>query len=325
MRVTQIRAYEGRNIYSHYPVVAMLVDLGRHDGRKSNEIPGFNELLLKALPGLRNHHCASSRPGGFSRRLDDGTFLGHVIEHVALELQDLAGWSVVYGKTRQTKIQGIYNVVFECGSAAGGLEAGPRAVEIVRAAVGGRPPETERHLEAIKKAAEDAGLGPSTAALAEEAARRGMAVRRLGWGSLLVLGDGCRQRRVWATVTSRTPCPAVDLAGDKILTKEVLDAAGIPVPPGALAERKWEAVKALSRYGPSVVVKPVEGNQGRGVCLNLSTPAEVKTAYDAAVQHVHEFFSFVLIRDHFMFFLGVQGNEICPYVLVFSIWGKTLV
>lgn len=282
MDITRMKAYTGRNIYSHFPVVAMLVDLGRYAERKTSDLPGFNDLLLEALPGLRTHHCASSRPGGFVRRLEEGTFLGHVVEHVALELQGMAGWEVVYGKTRQAGPRGTYNVVFECGPVEGGLEAGRRAVEIVQAAVQARSVDVASHLEAINKAAEDAGLGPSTAAIAAEAGRRGIPVRRVGSGSLLVLGHGCRQRRAWATVTSRTPCPAADLAGDKPLAKEVLARAGIPVPPGVVVGNPREAVKALSVLGPTVVVKPVDGNQGQGVSLNLSTPEEVKAAFALA-------------------------------------------
>ncbi len=285
MKISRMRSYEGPNIYSHFPVVAMLVDLGKYDGRKTTDLPGFKDLLLEVLPGLRSHHCASSRPGGFARRLEDGTYLGHVIEHVALELQALAGWKVVYGKTRQADKQRTYNVVFECGSREGGLEAGRRAVDIVRAAATGRKPDIGLHLEAIRKAAEEAGLGPSTAALAAEAAKRDIPVKRLGPGSLLVLGHGFRQRRVWATVTSRTPCPAVDLAGDKILTKDVLARAGIPVPPGIPVSTAREAVRALAVLGPPVVVKPVDGNQGRGVSLNLSTPGEVRAAFRVAEAH----------------------------------------
>ncbi len=283
MKVAQIKSYEGRNIFSHRPVVAMLVDLGRHDGRKTTDLPGFRDLLLEALPGLRTHHCASSRPGGFVRRLEDGTFLGHVIEHVALELQAMAGWPVVYGKTRQSETKGIYNVVFECGPIAGGVEAGRRAVEIVEALAQGRSPAVQPHLEAIQAAAEAAGLGPSTAAIAAEAAARGLPVRRLDRTSLLILGHGFRQRRVSATVTSKTPCPAVDLARDKVATKEVLGGAGIPVPPAVLAATRQEAAAALAALGPPVVVKPVDGNQGRGVALNLATPAEVRTAFTQAL------------------------------------------
>lgn len=283
MKVTRIKSYEGRNIYSHHPVVAMLVDLGKYDGRKTTELPGFNGRLLEALPGLRGHHCASSRPGGFVRRLQDGTFLGHVIEHVALELQAMAGWTVVYGKTRQAEVKGTYNVVFECGPVAGGIESGRRAVEIVEAVATGRLPGVAPHLEAIKGAAEAAGLGPSTTALAAEAASRGLPVRRLGQTSLLVLGHGFRQRRVSATVTSRTPCPAADLAGDKVATKEVLAGAGIPVPPGLVVASRHEAARALAALGPPVVVKPVDGNQGRGVVLNLATPAEVRLAFGQAL------------------------------------------
>jgi len=267
MKLTRIRAYEGRNIFSHYPVVAMLVDLGRYDGKKTSELDGFSEILLEALPGLKTHHCSSSRPGGFVRRLEEGTFLGHVIEHVALELQSMAGWNVIYGKTRQADEQ----------------------------AATGRRPDVARHLEAIRKVEEETGLGPSTAALRAEAERLGIPVCRLGRGSLLVLGHGCRQRRLWATITSRTSCVAADLAGDKLLTKEVLEKAGIPVPRGLVVRSKREAVRALETLGPPVVVKPVQGNQGRGVSLNVTKPAEARAAFVAAAAvHGRE----VLVEEH---------------------------
>lgn len=279
MRITRVRVYEGPNIFSHFPVVAMLVDLGKYDGRKTTDLPGFQELLLAGMPGLKAHHCASSRPGGFMRRLEDGTFLGHVIEHVALELQAMAGWHVVYGKTRQSEKPGIYNVVFETGPSGAGTEAGRRAVEVVRACACGRSPDVSAHVEAVRLAAEETGLGPSTAAIAAEAATRGIPVRRVGQGSLLILGHGFRQRRVWATVTSRTPCTAVDIAGDKVLTKELLARAGLPVPPGVTVGSRREAARALAELGSPVVVKPASGNQGRGVSLSLSGPSQVKEAY----------------------------------------------
>jgi len=294
MKLTRIRAYEGRNIFSHYPVVAMLVDLGRYDGKKTNELEGFRDLLLEALPGLRNHHCSSSRPGGFVRRLEDGTFLGHVIEHVALELQSMAGWNVIYGKTRQAGEQGLYNVIFECGPKESGMETGRRAVDIVRSVAGGRLPDVARHLEAIRKAGEGAALGPSTAALRAEAQRRGIPVRRVGRGSLLVVGYGSRQRRLWASLTSQTSCVAADLAGDKLLTKDVLRRAGIPVPPGVVVRSRREAARALATLGPPVVVKPIDGNQGRGVSLNLCGPAEVKAAFTAAAAYGRR----VLVEKH---------------------------
>lgn len=282
MKILRLRGYSGRNIYSHYPVVAMLVDLGKYDGRKTSEIPGLGDLLIRALPGLRTHHCATGRPGGFVQRLEDGTFLGHVIEHVALELQSALGWNVVYGKTRQTEQQGTYNVVFECGQVEGGLEAGQQAVDIVRTAAAGHLPNAEAHLEAIRRAAEAAALGPSTAALVAEAQRRGLPVRRIGHTSLAILGHGHRQRRVWATITSSTPCMAVDLAGDKLMAKELLGEVGIPVPPGVVVANRREAARALAGLGGTVVVKPVSGNQGRGVSLNLTKPADVKEAFRAA-------------------------------------------
>lgn len=282
MRILQLRGYAGRNIYSHYPVVAMLVDLGQYDGHKTSELPGLNGHLLEALPGLRTHHCATGKPGGFVQRLEDGTFLGHVIEHVALELQSVLGWNVVYGKTRQTGRQGTYNVVFECGQIEGGLEAGQRAVEIVKTAATGRCPDALAHLEAIRQVAEETALGPSTAALVAEAGRRGLPVRRIGRTSLVVLGHGHRQRRIWATITSRTPSVAVDLAGDKLIAKDLLAESGLPVPPGLVVANRRQAARALAALGGIVVVKPVSGNQGRGVSLNLTKPGDVKAAFKAA-------------------------------------------
>ncbi|MHB0884379.1 MAG: cyanophycin synthetase [Bacillota bacterium] len=285
MRIIELRTFEGRNIHSHYPVVEMLLDLGGLDGRQTKDLGDFSERLLVALPGLNQHHCSLGRPGGFIERVREGTYVGHVVEHVALELQTRAGLGMVYGKTRRTAQPGVYRIVFEYRAREAGMEAARQAVELTGRLVAGELPDVTAALAVITKTAALTELGPSTAAIAEAARRRGIPVTRIGPESLLQLGYGSRQKRVRATVTAGTSCIGVDIAGDKSLTKLVLARAGIPVPPGTVARTEEEAVEAARIIAEPVVVKPSDGNQGRGVSLNLSGDEQVRAAFGAARRH----------------------------------------
>ncbi len=294
MRIKELRAFEGRNIHSHYPAVEMLLDLGDLDGRKTRDLEDFSERLLAALPGLAQHHCSLGRPGGFIERVREGTYLGHVVEHVALELQTQAGLGMVYGKTRQTEQPGVYRIVFEYRAREAGLEAARRAVEVTSRLVAGERPDVAAAVTAIKGTAARTELGPSTAAIAEAARRRGIPVTRIGPESLLQLGYGCRQKRVRATITANTGCVGVDIAGDKSLAKLILDRAGVPVPPGTVVSTEEEAAEAARAIAEPTVVKPRDGNQGRGVSLNLTTEEQVRAAFRAARAHGEE----VIVEQH---------------------------
>ncbi|MGE5484191.1 MAG: cyanophycin synthetase [Ignavibacteriales bacterium] len=282
MRIVDLRVIEGPNVHSRTPVAEMLVDLGAYDGVFTRDIPDFTARILKSVPTLAEHYCSVGRPGGFVERLREGTLLGHVIEHVALELQVLAGATVYYGKTRATTRPRVYRVVFEACEKDATIEAGRSAVRLVDAVARGDQYDVSRKVERIRRLILDGGLGPSTRAICEAAGRLDIPVMRLDDASYVQLGYGALQRRVRATVTCLTPGVAIDVAKDKNLTKALLGGNGIPVPSGAVVAGRREALRVAAQIGFPVVVKPVDGNQGKGVFLNLRSYDEVATAYGFA-------------------------------------------
>lgn len=282
MKVLDVRTFTGPSVHSPYPVIEMLVDLEKLEGRTTAEVDGFVDRLLAALPGLTGHHCSLGRPGGFVERLREGTYFGHTVEHVALELQCQAGMDVIYGKTRWTGTDAVYRVVFEYITREAGELAGRCAVELVSALTEGRTVDAQSQIEAIRRQHARYGLGPSTAAIAEAARRRNIPILRIGSESLLQLGYGARQRRVRATITDATSCLAVDIAGDKALAKEILRTSGIPVPTGGLAATLPQAMEIAAQIGYPVVAKPFDGNQGKGVALDIRSPEELRAAFEVA-------------------------------------------
>lgn len=293
MRVVCIRAIEGRNIHSHYPVIEMLLDLGSLSECPTNQLPDLPDKLLECLPGIASHHCALGAPGGFLTRVREGTYLGHVVEHVALELLIACGHSVMYGKTRH--IDGsLYKVVFEYQSKEAGLYAGQVALDTVCALIKGEKPDVAPHLKKIEALTRQYELGPSTKAIAKAAEDRGIPVMRLGTTSILQLGYGSKQRLVEATITGRTPCVGVDIACDKALTKLLLSESGIPVPEGGVARTEREAFEVACQIGYPLVMKPKDGNQGKGVVLNIKTEEEIPQAFKRAQAYSEE----VIVERH---------------------------
>ncbi|CAN5240343.1 cyanophycin synthetase [soil metagenome] len=284
LRILETRVLRGPNVWSRGPAIRMLVDLGALEEWPSNTIPGFNEALVELLPTLDDHACSLGRRGGFITRLADGTWLGHVAEHVALELQKLAGTEVRIGKTRSAGVYGRYNMIFEYREEQVGLEAGRLAVSLVNHLVA--PNETEldfaEELEKLILLAERQAFGPSTQALIDEAVSRDIPWIRLDKHSLVQLGQGIHQQRVRATMTSRTSAIAVDVASDKALTNQLLSSAGLPVPRSQTVRSENAAADAARALGYPVVVKPLDGNHGRGVSLDLRTEEEVRRAYALA-------------------------------------------
>src|SRR5215468_6206089 len=289
MRVGGIRALRGPNVYSHRPVLSMKLYLDDLTGKESHEFPGLNELLLGLLPGLAKHHCCRERDGGFAERLREGTYFGHVVEHVALELTELAGVPVYHGKTRSAGEPGAYNVIIEYQAEEGTMRLLRMAAEIVESLTlrtkGGEAFPLEKRLKEVRELIARSELGPTTKAITEAAARRGIPWRRVGENSLVQLGHGKHRRLIQAAMTERTSAVAVDIASDKELTKTLLRDAGIEVPCGILAQSEAEAVEALETVGAPVVVKPYNMSQGKGVSLNLTTAAQVGRAYRAAKQY----------------------------------------
>jgi cyanophycin synthetase len=284
MKIHSIRTLAGPNIFSHRPMLAMELDLGALYACESRDYPVFIDRLLKRLPGVHDHHCATGKPGGFVRRLREGTYFGHIVEHVALELTDAAGISTNRGKTIATDIPGRYLVAVEYKSERGMAYLLETAVQLVEALLSGQPYDLDARLEAARAIVAESELGPSTRAITDAADRRGIPWRRVNDQSRVRLGLGSASRYVDATITDGTSSIAVDLAGDKHETKRVLADVGLPAPVGGIATTRDEAAAYFRSVAPPVVVKPLDGNQGRGVSLNLKTEAEVLEAFEIASQ-----------------------------------------
>ncbi len=285
LRILETRVLRGPNYWARVPVVRMLVDLGTLEEYPSDRIPGFNDALVGLLPSLEDHACSLGRRGGFISRLRDGTWSGHVAEHIALELQNLSGTDVRHGKTRSAGEYGRYDVIYEYREETVGIEAGRIAVALVNHLVD--PTASPdfyllAELEGLIRLAERQAFGPSTKALIDEAVSRDIPYIRLDRHSLVQLGQGVHQQRIRATMTSRTSAIAVDIASDKSLTNRLLDSAGLPVPRSAVVETVEETVEAARRLGFPCVVKPLDGNHGRGVQLDLRDEAAVRAAFPGA-------------------------------------------
>ena len=281
MRIIEHRALRGPNHYSRYPTAFMLLDIGDLEDRPSDRIPGFNQRLLKLLPSLREHRCSPGYPGGFVERLERGTWAAHIVEHVAIELQVLAGIDVGFGKTRETKKRGVYSVVYRYRDEEAGLQAGRDAVNLVDAVVARRSVDVEALVRRLRELRDRNALGPSTGAIVEEARRRGIPVLRLD-GSYVQLGHGVKQRRIQASMTDRTGGIGIEIADDKDRTKTILQEAGVPVPRGETVTTPEGALEVAEELGWPVVVKPLTGNHGRGITVNVRTPDELAAAFEAA-------------------------------------------
>ncbi len=287
MHLEQVRHLSGPNVFTAAPVSLARLELGELTCRETTEYPGFSERLTLALPGLREHHCAAGRPGGFTDALQRGTYFGHVVEHVMLELSGLAGREVHLGRTMWAGADGRYDVMTECPQDEPDESAVPQelcllAIGMVQDILAKNRPDFTSHLAAIARTVERECLGPSTAAIAAAARRRDVPVRRVGGLSMLRLGYGCYRRLVSAAMTERTSALGVDIAGDKVLAKQFLDRAGIPVPAGLVASTGAEAVQALAQLGGAVVIKPQSGNHGKCVSVGIRTPAQAEQAYRRA-------------------------------------------
>ena len=305
MRVLETAAYRGPHLYSARPMIRIQADIGQLEAWPSNRIPGFVDGLLARLPGLENHGCCYKTPGGFVRRLREGTWAGHIVEHVALELQTLAGAPVTRGKTRSVRGRpGVYNILYTYQSEDAGRLAGRHALALVNSLL----PQELRGLEGLDLVApagkaleapfdinaaiadlsalvKRARLGPTTQSLVDEARRRRIPVTRLNDQSLIQLGWGANQKRIRASITGETSLVAVETAGDKNLTKRLLTEVGVATPKGALVRTADEAIAAALRLGTPVVVKPLDGNHGRGVSLDLRTPDQIRWGFEQAVIH----------------------------------------
>jgi cyanophycin synthetase len=301
MKILETRVYRGPNLYALGPVIRLRVDLGELEAYPTLRLPGFNERLLELMPTLHEHSCSYGEPGGFVRRLreDEGTWLGHVLEHVAIELQCLAGTPVTYGKTRSEALPtGQYHVIYSFAEEAVGTAAGTLGLAVIRHLL---PPEREAFdpspfdfrgkCEALVRLAQRRAFGPSTGALVRAAEERDIPWIRLNDRSLVQLGHGKFQRRIQATITSETRHTAVEIASDKRLTNQILADLGLPVPRQVRVYDADEAVDAVEAseaaggLGYPVVVKPLDGNHGRGVSIGLRNAEQVRTAFEEAAEY----------------------------------------
>ncbi|MEN6390716.1 MAG: cyanophycin synthetase [Syntrophomonas sp.] len=282
MDIKELRTYTGRNIFSHKPVVKMVVDLAELTDTTTSELPGFNEQLLKWFPGLQSHYCSPGYEGGFVERLHEGTYLSHVTEHLAIELQCIMGYDVYFGKTRVVKEPSLFCIVFEYVNECCAEQFGRAALEIVDGLANDRPVPIQKILEDLEQTVRYSDLGPSTRAIMNEARKRHIPVRRIGKDSLLQLGYGRNLRYIEASLPDTTSCIAVDLAKNKELAKHILRENNIPVPDGCLAGSLEKALDLADRLGYPVVLKPFDANQGKGVTTNIQNESELRSAYNFA-------------------------------------------
>ncbi len=279
LRVTYLR---GPNLWTYRPVLEAWVDIGDLEDAPSNTIPGFYERLTAWLPGLVEHRCGVGERGGFLLRLKEGTWPAHILEHVAIELQNLAGMRVGFGKARQTHVRGVYKVAVRTRHEGLGRACLQAARDLVMAAIEDRPFDVAATVGPLRELADRYCLGPSTMAIVDAATERRIPAIRLTDGNLVQLGQGVHQHRIWTAETDRTSAIAEGIAGDKDLTKTLLKACGVPVPEGQIVDSPEAAWEAAQEIGLPVVVKPVDGNHGRGVSLDLTERADIEAAYRLA-------------------------------------------
>ncbi|WP_419756869.1 cyanophycin synthetase [Anabaena sp. FACHB-595] len=290
MRILKIQTLRGPNYWSirRHKLIVMRLDLETLAETPSNEIPGFYEGLVEALPSLEGHYCSPGCHGGFLMRVREGTMMGHIVEHVALELQELAGMHVGFGRTRETATPGIYQVVIEYLNEEAGRYAGRAAVRLCQSIVDrGRYPkaELEQDIQDLKDLWHDASLGPSTEAIVKEAEKRGIPWMQLSARFLIQLGYGVNHKRMQATMTDKTGILGVELACDKEATKRILAASGVPVPRGTVINFLDDLEEAIEYVGGyPIVIKPLDGNHGRGITIDIRSWEEAEAAYEAARQ-----------------------------------------
>lgn len=273
----------GPSIWAYRPIIEAWVDIGDLEDFPSNLIPGFGERLAAWLPGLVEHRCSVGERGGFLQRLRDGTWPAHILEHVTLELQGLAGLPGGLGRARETRDRGVYKVIVRAWYEPVTRAALYAARDLVMAAMEDRPYDVQATVDELRDLTESLRLGPSTDCIVDAADDRDIATIRLSEANLVQFGYGAAQRRIWTAETDRTSAIAEGVSRDKDLTKTLLQACGVPVPEGELVETAEQAWEAAQSIGLPVVIKPMDGNHGRGVFTNLTTQAEIETAFGVAV------------------------------------------
>ncbi|MDK9691558.1 cyanophycin synthetase [Azospira sp.] len=299
IKFLSITHLKGPNVWTYTPVLEALIDIGDLEDCPSNTIPGFYERLSSWLPGLVEHRCSYDERGGFLRRVEEGTWPGHIMEHVSLELQALAGMPGGFGRAREVPIRGVYKVVVTAWHEMVTRYALEAARDLVMAGIEDKPFDVAAAVSHLRELVDDYCLGPSTGCIVEAAESRHLPFIRLSTGNLVQLGYGSRQRRIWTAETDRTSAIAESISRDKDLTKSLLASCGVPVPEGVTVKSSEDAWEAAEDIGLPVVVKPSDGNHGRGVFTNLTTREEIETAFSVAQDEGSE-----VIVERF-----IPGNE----------------
>ncbi|QBZ98988.1 cyanophycin synthetase [Flavobacterium sangjuense] len=289
MKIDKIQALRGPNIWSvqRKKLIQMRLDLEEMEQFPTNKIDGFRERIEAMFPTMIEHRCSEGVRGGFFSRIERGTWMGHVIEHIALEIQTLAGMETGFGRTRETKTPGIYNVVFSYTEENVGMFAAESAVAIAEALIAGTPYDLEADIQKMREIRERVRLGPSTGSIVEEAVTRDIPWIRLGTNSLVQLGYGINQMRFQATITCKTSSIAVDIACNKEQTKKMLDAASIPVASGGICVDEEDLDEVIKKIGYPIVIKPLDGNHGKGASINVKTREDAVDGLAYAKKYSH--------------------------------------
>ena len=296
MKIEKIQVLRGPNIWSitRKKLIQMRLDLEEIEHQPTNKIEGFRERIEQLLPSLYSHRCSEGTEGGFFKRVEMGTWMGHVIEHIALEIQTLAGMDVGFGRTRETKTPGTYNVVFNYIEERAGVFAAEESVKIAESLIAGTDYDINSCIQTLKEIRERERLGPSTGSIVEEAASRRIPWIRLGKNSLVQLGYGINQQRFQATITGNTSSIAVDIACNKELTKKMLEDAAIPVPSGGLVVDEEDLQAVIRKIGYPLVLKPLDGNHGKGASINVK---DYETAL-VGLEHAQKYSRKVIVEKY---------------------------
>lgn len=309
-------------MWTYHPVIEVWVDIGDLEDYPSNLIPGFYDRLVKALPSLQEHRCSYGEPGGFLKRVEEGTWPAHILEHLTLELQNLAGIPGGFGKARDGDRRSVYKVIVSAINQEVTLTALKYARDLYLALVQDtKDPaaEVKAIIKNLRELSDDLLLGPSTACIVNAAEERGIPSIRLSSGNLVQLGYGAKQRRIWTAETDQTSAIAETISRDKDLTKSLLASAGVPTPRGRTVTSPDDAWEAAQDIGLPVVVKPIDGNHGRGVFINLYTQGEIEAAYAVAINEGSE----VLVEKHIIgdeHRLLVVGNRVVAAAKGETVW-----
>ncbi len=285
MKIVNRQVLKGPNYWSNSRkrLIVLTLDLEQYEELPSNRLEHFNESLIQLIPSLYEHRCSIGIPGGFFERLKEGTWLGHIIEHVALELQTLAGMNCGFGRTYSSSKTGVYDVIFSYEIEQAGLYAGEAAFNLVHSLASGKKySDLEKNIQILQEILRKEQLGPSTKALVKEAEKRAIPYTKIPNSSLIIFGQGTNQKKMWATVSSQTSSIGVEIACDKELTKNILDSNFIPVPQGKTIRTLEELEKTLMSFKFPLVIKPFNGNHGRGVLTNINTKEKAILGFELA-------------------------------------------